>query len=475
MANSTHTKMIKNLRATTLAQLVVIAAGVIRTLALPKVFDAVEAYGYWQIYMFYLSYVLIFTLGYHEGLYLRYGGCQWSALPDEQLKRSYTLHALLMLGASLLLAGALYALTPAADARRFVYVLVALKLPAAAVIEVYSRLYQATDSFARYSRLTVADKVLFLVLAAGLVAAGVRGWRALILLDALISAAIALALVARHRRFLQKTSLRAALPAWLDCVRAGSKVMASSYVVILATGYGRFLVERLGDLRDYAHYSLGVSVLNVVLVAVGALSVLLYPLLKQRQAEAYPRYFAGFGTLAHMAVPALLLLYYPLAALINGWLSAYAQTLVYLPPLLALTAVNAASSLSVTPFMKASRLEKTMLRVHLLGLAAHVLVCTPLFWLTRSVLAVAWASFGMAALDYGMQVIALDRAYGTKEIRHALLNVLIAAAWAAAAALGRGVSLPGLLLALAAVWALNGRRARDFWRAQRMRKRGEDE
>lgn len=475
MAEKAYAKILKNLRATTLTQIVVIAAGVIRTLALPKAFDTVEAYGYWQIYMFYLSYVLIFTLGYHEGLYLRYGGRRWRDLPDGDLKRGYTLHCALMLAAALALAAALCALLPAADARRLIYLFVALKLPAAAVIEVYSRLYQATDSFQKYSLVTMADKVAFLAALAVLLPLGVNSYRALIAVDAGISTALAALLVWRHRRFLIKSAPRAAWPAWRDCVRAGSKVMASSYIVILATGYGRFLVERFGDLRDYAHYSLGVSVLNVVLVAVGALSILLYPLLKQRREAEYPACYAGFGALAQLALPLLLMLYYPLAALINAWLSRYAQTLVYLPPLLALTALNAVGSLSVTPFMKASRQEKNMLRVHLIGLAAHVLVCTPLFLLTRNVRAVAWASLGMAALDYGLQALALDRLYSARQGRTAALNILLAAGWALLAGkAGKPLSFLCLMLAFAVFALMNGKQARAFLRAAARENRGAD-
>ena len=41
-------------------------------LLLPKIMGAKE-YGYWQLYIFYLSYVGFIHLGWVDGIYLRYG------------------------------------------------------------------------------------------------------------------------------------------------------------------------------------------------------------------------------------------------------------------------------------------------------------------------------------------------------------------------------------------------------------------
>ena len=42
-------------------------------LVLPKVVG-VASYGYWQLYLFYVSYVGFFHLGWIDGIYLKYGG-----------------------------------------------------------------------------------------------------------------------------------------------------------------------------------------------------------------------------------------------------------------------------------------------------------------------------------------------------------------------------------------------------------------
>ena len=46
---------------------------------LPKIIS-VEQYGYWQVYLFYSTYVGILHLGLNDGIYLRYGGEEYNDL-----------------------------------------------------------------------------------------------------------------------------------------------------------------------------------------------------------------------------------------------------------------------------------------------------------------------------------------------------------------------------------------------------------
>ena len=159
----------RNLLFTIMTQAVVVAVGLIKTLLLPNAFATVEDYGYWQVFMFYSSYLLIFTFGYHEGVYLMYGGKDFGTLPDKDLKRSFTFHLLLMLFITIVVTSLLYFLLPNGGYKKFVYIMVMLKLPASAIIEFYSRVFQGTNEFKLYYIYTIIDKVLFVVLMIGLI------------------------------------------------------------------------------------------------------------------------------------------------------------------------------------------------------------------------------------------------------------------------------------------------------------------
>ena len=52
-----------------LAQALSIASSVATTLILPK-FLGIESFGYWQLFLFYVSYIGFFHLGINDGVYL---------------------------------------------------------------------------------------------------------------------------------------------------------------------------------------------------------------------------------------------------------------------------------------------------------------------------------------------------------------------------------------------------------------------
>lgn len=73
---------LKNLSISFVANLITIIVSFVVTLFLPKIIS-VEQYGYWQVYLFYSTYVGILHLGLNDGIYLRYGGSEYSKLDFE--------------------------------------------------------------------------------------------------------------------------------------------------------------------------------------------------------------------------------------------------------------------------------------------------------------------------------------------------------------------------------------------------------
>lgn len=65
--------ILQNMSVAFLAQGVSMALSIIQTLIVPKLLG-VEQYGYWQLYIFYVSYVGFFHLGLSSGVYLSTGG-----------------------------------------------------------------------------------------------------------------------------------------------------------------------------------------------------------------------------------------------------------------------------------------------------------------------------------------------------------------------------------------------------------------
>ena len=61
--------ILQNMSVAFLAQGVSMCLSILQTLLVPKVLG-VEQYGYWQLYIFYVSYVGLFHLGLSSGVYV---------------------------------------------------------------------------------------------------------------------------------------------------------------------------------------------------------------------------------------------------------------------------------------------------------------------------------------------------------------------------------------------------------------------
>ena len=72
-------KIIANFSYVVLSNLLTVIVSSLVVLILPKIMG-VEEYGYWQLYIFYLSYAGFVHLGWVDGIYLRYGGLELSLI-----------------------------------------------------------------------------------------------------------------------------------------------------------------------------------------------------------------------------------------------------------------------------------------------------------------------------------------------------------------------------------------------------------
>ncbi len=66
---------------------VVFVASVLKSLILAVVLD-VDGFAYWRAHVLYLGFVGVFALGYSDGVYLKYGGCDCGDMPFERLRDS---------------------------------------------------------------------------------------------------------------------------------------------------------------------------------------------------------------------------------------------------------------------------------------------------------------------------------------------------------------------------------------------------
>ena len=120
----------------------------------------VEEYGYWQLYLFYVTYVGFLHFGWNDGIYLRYGGEEYVKLD----KRLFFSQFYMLVITQIIIAGIIFFATQTfiADANRvFILQTTGICLLLTNVRHMLLFILQATNRIKEYAQVTMIGRVLY--------------------------------------------------------------------------------------------------------------------------------------------------------------------------------------------------------------------------------------------------------------------------------------------------------------------------
>ncbi|KOF07230.1 flippase, partial [Planococcus glaciei] len=179
--NEKAKNLMKNMSYTVSSNLIMLIVSTLIIFVLPKILG-VEEYGYWQLYMFYSTYVGLSQLGWNDGIYLRYGGTQYNNL-DKKLFFSQ----FIMLSSSQIVLGILiwiYTVFFIADLNRdFIIIMVSISMVILNTRVMLLYILQATNRIKDYALIILIDRLVFILLVLIFLLAGVKDFKVIIYAD----------------------------------------------------------------------------------------------------------------------------------------------------------------------------------------------------------------------------------------------------------------------------------------------------
>lgn len=374
------------------SQIVVLISGLIKTLVIP-VLLGLSDFGYWQIYVFYTVYIGIFTLGYGDGLYLRYGGYEFGNLPLSTIRTSNI--PLLALLASGSIGLAIYAVFNADPYRKIVFLAIGANVVILGITSIISLTLQATNLLKGYAVINSADKVFFSFALLALVNKEFRTLEYLITIDLATKLIVLVLLLQRyHQLYIGRLDpLRDGVREFFSSVSGGGALLLANLTGMLVLGVGRIVIEYFGDIDSYAYYSFSVSLSNIVLITITALSVVIYPSLKRHHLNDYLSYFNKTTKTYFVFILVMLCGYFPAVVFIQLVAHQYTPVLQFLNIIFLVTVLQGKMQLVNNTFYKALRLERSMLIANSTSLLIAGILSFAGFLLFHSILVVAYAAF----------------------------------------------------------------------------------
>ncbi|TLG80951.1 hypothetical protein [Vagococcus zengguangii] len=367
--------VLKNISYTITSNLISLIVSTIVTLFLPKILG-VSDYGYYQLYTFYVSYVGFLHFGWCDGMYLRYGGQDYETLSKDKFKGQFISLLVMQIVITLIFLIAINT-QKGNDIDKF---LVLLAVGANIVIlnmrNFILLLLQSSNRIKDYSFITIIDRMIFLFLVLILLALRVDNYYYFVIVDIigkLVSFIIAIFKVRDITPFSNTKSLFNYKESIIN-ITVGINLMFANIASMLIIGIVRFGIQYKWSVETFGKISLTLSISNLLMVFVNAISLAMFPILKKVDESKYKETYPLLRTILMPAIFILLLSYYPISLILGRWLPQYEQSLRYMAIAFPIVVFDSKVGLITNTFLKALRREKDIFKVNLITAILSLLI-----------------------------------------------------------------------------------------------------
>lgn len=351
------------------ANMLNLLVSVLTTLIIPKFLgDDIAQYGYFQIYLFYIGYIGFFHLGWCDGIYLRDGGKEYNQLDKALYSGQFWLLTLSQIGIAFTII--ILSVVSQNDINYvIIYCFIALSIVVFLPRTMLSYYLQTTNRIKEYAYITMGGRIAYGLCCILIVIILSENYIFFIVAD-IIGKSIGLFIACwwcRDIIFTKPEGIRKICSEAIINIRVGINLLIANISSMLITGIVRFGIQTKWDVETYGKISLTLSVSNLLLTFISAISLVLYPNLRKLSLKRLNNLYVNLC--ASLMIPLLgcMAFYYPLEKMIMLWLPQYSDGLKYMAILFPVCIYSAKMSMIVQTYMKVYRLEKTILKVNFLG------------------------------------------------------------------------------------------------------------
>lgn len=356
--------VVRNVATAFFAQAVAMLVSVIVTLIVPRQLG-VKEYGYWQLFIFYTSYVGLFHLGLNDGVYLLNGGRKRSEIDPRDLNAQMLIGIIFQSIIGVMIIA--YALTCIADSdRKFIVSLVAPFLVVKNTTLFLGYLFQALDETRTWSYSCVLERLFYLLSVVLLLMFHVTEFH-LYILGYFLATIAQFAYCLWHGRWILSAgpaAISSSIRSVGNSIRVGMKLMVANAASLLVLGITRAVVDAVWGIETFGQLSLSLSMVNFFLSFVTQAAMVLFPALRKAGTGKLEEFYKMSRKIMSVFMPFIYIMYYPLSMLLSKWLPQYSGSLEYLPYLLPICVFESKMSVCCATYFKVARQENKLLTVN---------------------------------------------------------------------------------------------------------------
>ncbi len=356
-----------------LSQAISTLIGLSFTMLIPKVLG-VEGYGYWQLIVFYATYLGVFYFGINDGIYLRNGGKSLEQIDKYTIsritRRFFKLH--IFVSICIIICSVVFVSN---RNRVFVLIATACYLPLFNIKGMLGQVMQATNDTKVSSIANLIDRLV--VFAAVLIgfALQIQDFRYYVVFYVVggFFAALYCCYRARCVLFCKEKHPMNMLSEAIENIKAGLPLMISSLSALMITGVSRQIIDMRWNISEFSKISLALTMMNLILVFLNQSSLVLFPAIRKIDNSSQKQLYSSLNRLINIIVPIALILYVPVSKVLELWLPAYQESVRFLGVLLPICIWDGKMNLINNTYYKVLRLERSLLLINIGTLIANTL------------------------------------------------------------------------------------------------------
>ena len=365
--------VIKNILYSVSANLISLLVSVVLVLVLPNLLGE-TSYGYWQLYLFYTSYVGFFHFGWIDGIFLRIGGEEYDDLDRQLYATQFVILMIFEIVVGIIVANVANLIIPDVN-KLHVIVLTCICMVIYIAKNYTTYILQATNRIKPYAFVTLIEKVVFAVAILGAWIIRTSSYEVIAVGD-LLGKLIAMLVSLKYCKEILFCKLgnwkRTLKEIWIN-LSVGSKLVLANVASLLITGIVRFAIEDYWSIEVFGKVSLSMSLSNMLMVFISAISIVVFPMLKRMDEEKLGETYEMIRNFIMFVLLAALTFYYPAKCILTGLLPSYAESMRYMALMFPVCIFDSKISLLINTYLKALRKEKEILIINVISVVLSLI------------------------------------------------------------------------------------------------------
>lgn len=339
-----NSSTIKHISFVAFSNIIKLISSILIGFVIPNILGLTN-YGYYKVFILYLTYIGLFHFGFIDGIYLKYGGKDYNQL--DKIKFRSFFKFLLYLEVSITIIGIVLTLLFVDGEKKIIFLLLFLNLVALNLTTFYQFISQITSRFKEYSTRLIILSITNILIVAFLYFAKISDFRIYIGLIVAVNYMLLFWYIYTYKdiTFGEKSDFSENKADILYFFKLGIPLLLANLASLFVVTVDKQIVEILFPVEVFGVYSFAYSMLAMITVVVSAVGVVLYPTLKKTNLSNLPKNYAILNRVIIILVLVGLIGYFPLLWIIPKYLSDYENSLlifrIALPGLVLTSSISA--------------------------------------------------------------------------------------------------------------------------------------